>query len=118
MKATDSQGTTPPHRTKTGPKSELVPSEEHIHQIRQILACTCSFNDTYNGRSWNIKTEEYEDCGCIEQIPQIISLINEARIDELNRLLDIYWEQNRYPSRSRNGIRSTVLKERLKELNK
>lgn len=43
--------------------------------IRDILGCTCAFNEQYDSKSYNLKTEEYEDCECVRKIPQILNLI-------------------------------------------
>lgn len=46
-------------------------------KVRDILGCTCSFNETYDGKSYNLKTNEYEDCSCVEMLPNLLELILE-----------------------------------------
>lgn len=43
--------------------------------IQDILGCTCAFNEQYDEKSYNLKTEEYEPCSCVKQIPAILNLI-------------------------------------------
>lgn len=60
-----------------------------LDRLRDILNCTCSYNEEYDGKSWNNKTQEYDDCSCVERIPQLQALISqtlssiEKEIDEL-----------------------------------
>lgn len=46
------------------------------NQLRDLLGCTCSYNRSYDGNSWNNKHQKYENCSCVETLPQIQSLIN------------------------------------------
>lgn len=38
---------------------------------REILGCQCSHNGTSDGRAYNLKTEDYEDCSCIAQLSSL-----------------------------------------------
>ena len=29
-----------------------------VDKLRDIIGCTCSFNETYDGKSYNLKTEQ------------------------------------------------------------
>lgn len=44
-------------------------------QIREILHCLCYISGTLDGREWNLETERYEDCVCVDQIIDIKQLI-------------------------------------------
>lgn len=60
--------------------------------LRDILNCACSYTEEYNGLSYNIKTDDYEPCSCVEQLPKldliIANKVREARIEELQSLSD------------------------------
>lgn len=45
--------------------------------LREAINCTCAYSGRFDGKSWNLKTERYDDCGCLIVIPQILSLIKD-----------------------------------------
>lgn len=44
-------------------------------QIRDAIGCTCAFNEKYDGKSYNLKTEKWEDCECVRVVPEIIQTL-------------------------------------------
>ena len=50
--------------------------EELDKQLREILNCQCWFNETYDGKAYNLKTEKYEDCSCVKDIDALTEAIH------------------------------------------
>lgn len=54
--------------------------DSKANKVRDILGCMCSFGEEpedkdYDGKSYNLKTEKYEDCSCVDQLAQLFDLI-------------------------------------------
>lgn len=59
------------------------PSTDSLKKLRKLLNCTCAWDDRLDGRVYNLKTEEYEDCECVEKIPQLSAWKDAAVLAEL-----------------------------------
>lgn len=46
-------------------------------RIRALLNCTCHYNETNDGKAWNNKIQKYEDCECLEKIPELLALLSD-----------------------------------------
>lgn len=88
-----------------------TPQEILRNLVRDILGCICSFADKYDGKSYNLKTEKYEDCSCMGTLHQLHALIRGEVIgdDEPNVIDDGYrgveFQSPDYAAINRNIVR-------------
>jgi hypothetical protein len=45
--------------------------------------------EAYDGKSYNLKTEKYENCECVEKLPQFKDLIKQSQLDLLERVGEV-----------------------------
>lgn len=63
-------------------------SDVENNRLRDILGCVCAFAEVYNGEEWNNKTQEYQDCSCVEKLKELKSLISEQGNQAEEKLLE------------------------------
>lgn len=64
----------------------MNPPTNPQEELRNILGCICASRGDYDGKSYNLKTEQWESCSCVWQLKQLQAISKSHSLALISRI--------------------------------